>query len=644
MLSWLSRVNVSRRLILISVAYSLPIAALAYFELQTREQDVRFSSLETAGNRMQRPLEETLEGLLASVQWVRRLAADPALERAELSKALRKVEDGLSSWGEAARAVGEDLQFTEDGLRKRSRQHIAFGNVEEEWAQLRKRIDALAPGAEVGPLLDAHWHLVSDVRTAITHAGDTSNLILDPDLDSYYLMDVTLLALPQLQERIARVLAYAEPLLAQLARERREPSFEERRTLAVYAAMLAEADLARTSSSVATSLTEDPQFYGPSETLGRVKVPLAELERALRALIAALEQGAAGTAGDPFEFAAIGDRAQRTSFELWHAAVAELDLLVQRRLSHLYAERVGVLWVAGGLLVLAGLLVWWISVSIRRPLDRGASALIGVSGTLDLNSSEIASQAMENSHGVKAAASAATGMSRRVQAVAASAEDLASTVREIARNAAQAASVATGAVSMAEQSNAAMSRLGQSTAEIGAVVRLISGIAEQTNLLALNATIEAARAGEVGKGFAVVANEVKELARETARATEDIVKRIDAIQSDSRGASEALARITDTIGEINAFQTGIASAVEEQTATVSEIGRTIHEAATECTDIATRVAAFQTNLEQQAQMAEQVRASAAEVNGAALELSALVGRTDVEADRRAARASAEGAS
>jgi methyl-accepting chemotaxis protein len=142
---------------------------------------------------------------------------------------------------------------------------------------------------------------------------------------------------------------------------------------------------------------------------------------------------------------------------------------------------------------------------------------------------------------------------------------------------------------VAETTNATVGKLGDSSIEIGNVIKVITSIAEQTNLLALNATIEAARAGEAGKGFAVVANEVKDLARETAKATEDIGRRVEAIQADTREAVDAIAEISSVIARINDYQTTIASAVEEQTATTNEMSRNVAEAAMGSTEIAQNI-------------------------------------------------------
>jgi methyl-accepting chemotaxis protein len=173
--------------------------------------------------------------------------------------------------------------------------------------------------------------------------------------------------------------------------------------------------------------------------------------------------------------------------------------------------------------------------------------------------------------------------------VSAGSEQMGASIREISQNAAEAARVAEEAVGVTATTSATMAKLGESSAEIGNVIKVITSIAEQTNLLALNATIEAARAGEMGKGFAVVASEVKDLAQETARATEDISRRVQAIQADTTGAVTAIEEITRVIARISDFQTTIASAVEEQTATTAEMNRSVGEAATGTGQIAENI-------------------------------------------------------
>src|SRR5690606_34578707 len=137
--------------------------------------------------------------------------------------------------------------------------------------------------------------------------------------------------------------------------------------------------------------------------------------------------------------------------------------------------------------------------------------------------------------------------------------------------------------------SAAVTKLGESSAEVGQVLSFITSIAEQTNLLALNATIEAARAGESGTGFAIVAGEVKDLAHETAKAADDVARRITAIQADADAAVAAIRQVADVIAQVNEAQATIALAVEEQQATTAEIARNVAEAASNSTSIAGNV-------------------------------------------------------
>ena len=178
-----------------------------------------------------------------------------------------------------------------------------------------------------------------------------------------------------------------------------------------------------------------------------------------------------------------------------------------------------------------------------------------------------------------AVASAAGEATTNVQTVAAATEELSASIAEIGSQVAQSSAITSQAVTEAQRATDAVQGLAEAARKIGDVVHLISGIASQTNLLALNATIEAARAGEAGKGFAVVASEVKALANQTARATEEIAQQIASMQSETSGTVAAIDAIRAVIGEVRGIATGIASAIEQQSAATAEISRNVQEAA-----------------------------------------------------------------
>jgi methyl-accepting chemotaxis protein len=229
-----------------------------------------------------------------------------------------------------------------------------------------------------------------------------------------------------------------------------------------------------------------------------------------------------------------------------------------------------------------------ISLTLEHIAD-GSTSLSSSSEELSAVSLQLSAGAEETAAQAATVSAAAEQVSHNVQSVAAGAEQLGASIQEIARNTGDAALVANEAVAMADATNETVVKLGASSLEIGEVVRVIGAIAQQTNLLALNATIEAARAGEAGKGFAVVANEVKDLARKTARSSDEIGRKVESIQVDTRQAVLAIDRIGAIIRQINEIQTVVAAAVEEQSATTKEISRSVSEAATGSTEIARNI-------------------------------------------------------
>ncbi|WP_395751967.1 sensor histidine kinase [Prosthecobacter sp.] len=378
MKQWFASLKVSQKLMLISIFFVMPDSLMLYFFITGINANIEFARLEKKGNAYQRPLEDLLElipqhRLLAQTSG----SGDPSV-RVKLGRVEEQIEDAFNALEAVDALLSHDLQFTDEGLAKRHREHFRARTVRMEWEDLKSRLGQLHPDAVAAQ----HLHLVADLRIMITHAGDQSNLILDPDLDSYYLMDVTLLGLPQTQDRLAAVLAFGAGIL-----HRQTITNSERQQLAIHATLLKEADMDRVIGSLQTALNEDANFYGRSASLqARVPPALKEYSDATEHFISLTNHlaGVEGTSVTEADYVAAGSKARAASFALWRIASEELDTFLQTRIEFYEQRRSRSLMVAALALLAAIGFVTFITRSISGPLRRQAEELQAANESLQI--------------------------------------------------------------------------------------------------------------------------------------------------------------------------------------------------------------------------------------------------------------------
>lgn len=552
------------------------IVAVIYVVTASIVKDLKFGQWETYGIEFQRPLERLLEHLPEHQSIALRVRANDVLAQAELAERQKMIDAAFADLKEVELELGTQLQFTDAGLAQRKREHIKVATVKQEWETLK----AGALTLTVDELAESHSHLVSDVRTMITHSGDTSNLILDPDLDSYYLMDITLLALPQTQDRLAVILSAGARLLAQT-----NLTPADKTKLAVFAALLKEADLDRVTADAQTVISEDPNFYGVSRTLQSKLMPaVAEYAKANEAFLTLLRGAAGDQAPRREEFMEVGRTARDASFKLWRIAVEELDVLLQTRIASYRSK----LAVSLTMVALAALVSTGAAVLIARSLRR---SLGGLATVLASSATEVSAKSSQLTTFSQSLAELASNQASSLEESSASLEEISGMTKCNADNARSAEQLARQTFQAAEawthdmqRMHAVMGTVRASSGNIGQIIKTIDEIAFQTNILALNAAVEAARAGEAGMGFAVVADEVRNLAQRSAQAARETTAKIEdsILKSDEAAAisdkvSQGLGQILDGARRMDELAASIATSCAEQSKGIAQINAAVSQ-------------------------------------------------------------------
>ena len=412
----LRNTRIAHKLLLISLSFGLPIAVLLYFTVAGINKDIAFATLELHGNDFQRPLEDLLQAVPQHQALVRRMLNGEADLEGRLHNLQSRVDQAMQKLGIVNRQYGVELQFTEEGLGKRQRSSANQQVLAAAWDKLKQDLKSLDPVASHS----RHQQLRETIRAMITHAGDTSNLILDPDLDSYYLMDITLLALPQTQDRLADVLAEGREMLR---KEELAPADQLR--MSVLATLLRESDLTRIAGSTRTALNEDPNFNGVSPTLRNVEQSLDGYLNATEELLTVMSSVAVSTAPKttPDDYERVVVRATEASFQLWKVAAQELDALLQIRNGEHARRRLWALVLTALALAVSVVLVIQVSKGITQPMATC------VTGLQKLAAKDLTYRLDSNNRGelgdiAGAINQAADGMRQAIHSLCASADEL----------------------------------------------------------------------------------------------------------------------------------------------------------------------------------------------------------------------------
>jgi methyl-accepting chemotaxis protein len=618
----MGRLKYARKFGLISLIFMLPIVLLVYFFISEVNGGIRFAEKERHGVAYLKPLKV----VLANMQQHRGMAAallnGDASFGAKLDEKQKQLKDQIAAVDAVDRAHGEDLGTS-----------AQWKHVEEEWDGLRSRVAGLTPKDS----FEQHTALIGKVIALMTTVADGSNLTLDPDLDSYYLMDAIVVRLPAMSETLGQARAVGSGAAARGG----EPALEVRIRLSVMENGIREL-MSAVGHSVETAGKTNPELgkrlAGDLETVSKVTEGFlhtmeSQLVKAERISI------------DPKSYFAESTAVIDQAFKLYDTLLPELDGLLQARIDGYVMRRTLVLGFLAVVLALAFYLYAAFYTSVTRTVTSLNAATHAMSqGHLDVRAdasgkdelshaaqnfnamtdklaqliSEVRSSADALSSASEEVSATAQSMSQASSEQAASVEETSASVEQMSASINQNAENAKVTNGMAENASTQANEGGRAVQETVSAMKTIAGkigiiddIAYQTNLLALNAAIEAARAGEQGKGFAVVAAEVRKLAERSQVAAQEIGELASSSVSKAEQAGKLLHEMVPSINKTSDLVQEIAAASNEQSAGAAQIN--------------TAMGQLNQITQQNASSSEELAATAEEMSSQAENLQQLVG-------------------
>lgn len=613
----MKNISLTQRFSLILALFTAIIIAVLYLFISAKNEPINFGKQEMVGNVYQRPVEKVFRHMARHRAIAQRALYGEKSSEAALADVQKSIDTALVELAKVDSEIGEDLQFTEKGLSSRKREHFTVANLTKEWNDLKGKLSTLKP-AESN---DLHAHMIGDLRGMIAHLGDTSNLILDPDLDSYYLMDITLLALPQAQDRIQNVTVELEPIV-----RRQAVTQDERVKASVFASMMNEADLERIKADFQTVLNEDPNFYGSLESLkGKLEPQHQKFATSYKAFIDVVATIAEGKPVPVEKFLEASNSAMTDSFDYWEMADDELDQLIDRRVDvYTSGKTQATMWSVLCLLGALAAAFWFMRYLVRNMrsilaiLNQSSVQLSAASSQTAVSATQLSEASTEQAASLQETMASIEEISAMVNQNADSAnrtreaveanqkvsEDGSHSVADMMSSISEIKTTNDEILAQMQNSNKEFEGIVKIISEIGSKTTVINEIVFQTKLLSFNASVEAARAGEHGKGFAVVAEEVGNLAQMSGNAAKDItdmlsdsIKKVNEIventkqrveklvaagqekvsigQTNAQKCNQALDKITENARSVTAMIAEIANASKEQALGIQEINKAV---------------------------------------------------------------------